>query len=259
MNKKELINYLDDYLKNSDFEDSSKNWLQVDSEKNEIKKIWYCVDSSTYIFDKAIEEKVDMVLSHHWLFWWKEEILTWINYNRIKKLFDNNICLYSSHLPLDAHPEIWNNIWLLKAFVNIFGLQEGEYEIEEFWKYNWKYVWFWLKFKNEIHISNIVTPYAEQMQLIKKLYNFWNKEYIKNIAFTSWWWWKQIIQESFDKWFDVYINWELSHWEFTFAKELWQSILVWWHYETEKIWPKLLAYHLKEKFGIEIVVLDEKY
>ena len=45
----------------------------------------------------------------------------------------------------------------------------------------------------------------------------------------------------------------------TFAKELWQSILIWGHYETEKIWPKLLAYHLRDKFDLEIVYLDEKY
>jgi len=39
MNKKELISYLDEYLKISDFKDTSKNGLQVDNEKSDIKKI----------------------------------------------------------------------------------------------------------------------------------------------------------------------------------------------------------------------------
>jgi putative NIF3 family GTP cyclohydrolase 1 type 2 len=69
MIKVELIKYLDDYLKKSDFKDTSKNGLQVDTQKKEIKKIGYAVDATTYIFDKAIYEKVDMVISHHGLFW----------------------------------------------------------------------------------------------------------------------------------------------------------------------------------------------
>jgi putative NIF3 family GTP cyclohydrolase 1 type 2 len=39
MNKQELVQYLDSYLKNSDYKDSSKNGLQVDTDKTEIKKI----------------------------------------------------------------------------------------------------------------------------------------------------------------------------------------------------------------------------
>gem|GEM_PF-2497189 len=56
MQKQELINYLNEYLKISDFKDSSKNGLQVDNRKDDIKKIGYTVDASTYIFDKAKEE-----------------------------------------------------------------------------------------------------------------------------------------------------------------------------------------------------------
>ena len=69
MLKQELISYLDEYLQINNFKDSSKNGLQVDSDKNEIKKIGFSVDASTYIFDKAIEEDVDIVLCHHGLFW----------------------------------------------------------------------------------------------------------------------------------------------------------------------------------------------
>ncbi len=258
MNKKELITYLDEYLRNKDFKDDSKNWLQVDSEKSEIKKIWFAVDATNYIFDKAKEENVDMVLTHHWIFWWREQVLVWVPFIRAQKLIRNDICLYSSHLPLDAHNEVWNNIWLLKAFINIFWLREWEYKIKDFWEYHWETIGYWLIFDQKIHISNIVTPYAEQMQLIKKLYNFWNKNYINSIAFVSWWGWN-VLQECFDKWYDLFVSWEFAHYEFTLAKELWLSVFEWWHYETEKIWPKLLAHHIKDKFDIELVYLDEKY
>ncbi len=65
MKKIEFIQYLEEYLKIKDFDDNSKNGLQVDNEKEEISKIGYSVDATTYIFEKARDEKVDLVLCHH--------------------------------------------------------------------------------------------------------------------------------------------------------------------------------------------------
>ncbi len=258
MNKKELVRYLDEYLNISEFNDKSKNGLQVDTSREEIKKIGYSVDSTSYIFDRAIEEDVDMVLAHHGIFWWFEEVLTWVPYQRIKKLMGWDIGLYASHLPLDAHSEVGNNMWLAKAFVRMFWFQEWEYEIEKFCEYHGNYIWYGVRFNKEMHISNIVVPYAERMQLLKRLYNFWDKEFIKSVAFVSWGAGSE-YKEASNLWYDVYVTWEASHSDLCAAKELWQSILIWWHRETEKIWVKLLAYHLKEKFGLEVVFLDEKY
>jgi len=258
MNKKELIAYLNEYLQISEFKDSSKNGLQIDNSKEEIKKLGFAVDANTYIFEKAKEEWCDMVLSHHGLFWGFEQTLTGIPYKRAKIMLDNDICSYACHLPLDAHPEVGNNIGLARAFINIFGIQEWEYEIEDFWEYNWKTIWFGLRLKHKMHVSNLVTPYAERMQLLKRFYNFWNLTYLNSIAFVSWWALSNVT-EAKEKWYDVFVTGEWAHHEMTLAKELEQCILIWGHYETEKIWPKLLAYHLRDKFGLEIEFLDEKY
>ncbi|NVP17529.1 Nif3-like dinuclear metal center hexameric protein [Candidatus Gracilibacteria bacterium] len=258
MNKKELVAYLDEYLKISDFKDTSKNGLQVDSEKIDIKKIGYAVDANTYIFDKAIDEGVDMVLTHHGIFWGFEQSLVGIPYERAKKLIKNNISLYSCHLPLDAHREVGNNIGLTHAFINMFGLQEGEYEIEDFGMYHGVSIGYGIRFKHKVHISNLVTPYAEMMQLTKRLYNFGKKDYITSVAFVSGGALSN-VKEAFDKNYDVFVTGEGAHYEMTFAKELGQSVLIGGHYETEKIGPKLLAYHLRDKFDLEIVYLDEKY
>lgn len=259
MQKIELINYLDSFLQINEFKDNSKNWLQVDNTKKEINKIGYSVDASTYIFDKAKEEKIDFIICHHGMFWWIENTLTWVVYNRTQKLINNDIALYACHLPLDAHEEVWNNIWLLKWFTNIFWLKEGDYTINKFWLYHWKEIGYSLYFwNNKIHISSLQTLYSETLQLNKKLYNFWNKDFINSIAFISWWW-GEGIKEAKNLWIDLFLTWEAQHHEIILAKELWQSIMLAWHYETEKIWPKLLTHHLKEKFWIEVIFLDEKY
>lgn len=290
MKKQELINFLNTFLKIKNFEgkDSSKNWLQVDTTKKEIKKIWYAVDATTYIFDLAIANNVDLVLTHHWIFWWIENTLTDIYFERIYKLIKNDIWLYACHLPLDAHPVVGNNIGILVALVNnltwweykerfnkiladfenkieeILNEQELIYEdddfiIEKFWRYHWFYIWYWIRFKNQqFHRTQLISPFAEVMWFERKFYNFWKKEYFSSVAIVSWWW-GSAIKEAKDRWFDIFLTWELVHWQYTFAKEIWQSIFVGWHRETEKIGPKLLAYYLKKKFWIELIFLDEKY
>lgn len=288
MEKKELINFLDKYLRINKFNDASKNWLQVDTEKDEIKKIWYSVDATSYIFDLAIENNVDLILVHHWIFWGVENTITDIYFDRIKKLIKNNIWLYACHLPLDAHPVVGNNIWILSALIN--SLFKWEYKnkinsillefekrvdeileadgiiwkdeeiiIERFGKYNWLNIWYWVRFLNqEFHWTQLISPFTEIVWFERKFYNFWKKEYFSSVWIVSWWWgWS--IKEAKDKNFDIFITWELNHWQITFSKEIWQSVLIWWHRETEKIWPKLLSYYLKKKFDLDVVFLDEKY
>lgn len=256
MKKIEFIQYLEEYLKIKDFDDNSKNGLQVDNEKEEISKIGYSVDATTYIFEKARDEKVDLVLCHHWLFWGQEEVITWIVFKRIQILIQNNIALFACHLPLDAHSEVGNNIWLLQAFVRIFDLQD--YEIECFWEYHGQTIGYGIRFKEDIHIDNLINPFAEQIWLEKTLYNFWKREFIHSLAFVSGAGGSD-IKEASEKGYDAFLIGEAKHSEICLAKELSLNLFIGWHWETEIIWPKLLAEHLREKFGIEIVFLDEKY
>lgn len=256
MLKEKLVSYLDNYLKIDQITDSSKNWLQVDNSKKQIKKIWYAVDATNYILDLAVENKVDFLIVHHWLFWWVEQVLVWVSFERIKKLIKHNIALYASHLPLDKHEEVGNNIGIVKWFANIFWIQN--YDLEELWNYNQVNIWYGIKYTNPIHISNIITPFATSMWFEKKLYNFWQKEYIKNIFVVSWGWWEALL-ECKQKNYDLFITGEMAHWQLCLAKELWQSLLLWWHRETEKIGVKLLAHHLQNKFSVDTIFLDEKY
>ncbi len=255
MNKQELINYINDYLKITEFQDSSKNGLQVDSIKNEIKKIGYAVDATSYIINKAISENVDLLLVHHGLYWGFEQVLVGVPFERVKKLIENNIALAAYHLPLDAHEEVGNNEGLLKEFVEIFDIKD--YERESIIEYKWNKIWFWIKFKDKIKVSNL-DKYFEKSVVQNNFYNFWNLEYISSVAFCSGGAGME-VKEAKQLWYDLYITWEAVHHEITFAKELKQSVIYGGHYETETFWPKLLAQHLQEKFGLDIVFLDEKY
>ena len=258
MKKSELISYLDSYLKIADFQDDSKNWLQVDTEKKEINKIWYAVDATSYIFDRAIKNKCDMVIVHHWLFWWYDNPIVWVHYKRISKLIKNDIALYACHLPLDAHEEVGNNIVLVNEFIKYFKIEK--YGIKKFWDYHGQKIWFWLIFDDKIEMKNLPW-FCKKIWIQNQIYNFWNKKFINSLAVVSGWWMWEISQAKNEN-YDVFLTGEWVHRHFVgnqWAKEIWQSLLVWWHYETEIFGVKNLSKHLQKKFWVEIIFLDEKY
>lgn len=249
MNKIELIKFLNEYLKVDEYEDNSKNGLQVDSQKNEIRKIWYAVDATSYIFDKAVKENVDMVICHHGLFWGFDPVVVWTYYDRLSKLIKNDIALYGCHLPLDWHEEVGNNVVMLNKFVDFFNIKNSNTE-----QFDYS---FGLRFDNWIDIEQI-EKYCDKFGLQKWIYNFWNLDKISSVYFSSGGGLSH-AKSAKEKGFDLLITWEWAHYEMSLAKDMWQSILIWWHYETEIFGVQVLAKKLKEKFWVEIVFLDEKY
>jgi len=115
INTNELIQYCNQYLDVDNFKDYCPNGLQVQG-KNTIKSIISGVTASQALIDKAIELKADAILVHHGYFWKNENpTITGIKYQRIQKLIEHEINLIAYHLPLDAHPEVGNNVLLAKA------------------------------------------------------------------------------------------------------------------------------------------------
>ncbi len=114
MKLKDLASLLDNKLEISNFSpvDSSLNGVQVGDLNRDIKKIALMVDASMEGFIQAQKHNVDLILTHHGLFWGKPLAITGQHFNRIKFLIENSIALYSVHLPLDAHMELGNNIGL---------------------------------------------------------------------------------------------------------------------------------------------------
>ena len=112
---KELVSYLDDYLQTRTIPDYSgaHNGLQVEG-KEEIHRVAVAVDACLYSIERAIEAQADLLIVHHGLFWGKTVPLTGPYYQRIERLVRNRLAVYSSHLPLDVHPEVGNNAVLAR-------------------------------------------------------------------------------------------------------------------------------------------------
>jgi dinuclear metal center YbgI/SA1388 family protein len=116
MKAKELAKECDLILEAKKFRDypGAKNGLQV-SHNKPVKKVGWAVDADIESIGKARKEKVDFLIVHHGLFWGSSALDRKIRAKRIREAKRLGVAIYSSHLPLDAHPELGNSIGLLRA------------------------------------------------------------------------------------------------------------------------------------------------
>jgi dinuclear metal center YbgI/SA1388 family protein len=116
MKAKELANECDRILDSKKFRDypGAKNGLQV-SHNRIVEKIGWAVDADMESIRKAGKERVSFLIVHHGLFWGSSALDREIRQKRIGLAKKLGVAIYSSHLPLDADPELGNSIGLLKA------------------------------------------------------------------------------------------------------------------------------------------------
>jgi dinuclear metal center YbgI/SA1388 family protein len=111
----DLVTYCDQRTRRSEYPDAPGAWngLQV-SNSGRATKIGAAVDAGVVPFRNAVAAGVDFLIVHHGMYWDMPRPLTGPAYERVATLIRGDCALYSSHLPLDAHPEIGNNALLAR-------------------------------------------------------------------------------------------------------------------------------------------------
>jgi dinuclear metal center YbgI/SA1388 family protein len=112
----ELVSFCDETTRRREIADfpGANNGLQLQN-NGSVTKIGAAVDAGRIPFEKAIAEGVDFLIVHHGMFWNTPHSYSGTLYEKLKLAMDNNLAVYSAHLPLDAHQEIGNNRLLAQA------------------------------------------------------------------------------------------------------------------------------------------------
>lgn len=112
----EITSFCDNLTRRAEFKDfpGAENGLQVEN-NGTVTRVGASVDAGLAPFREAVEKGIDFLICHHGLYWNPPQPLIGSNYTKIKVALKGNLAVYSSHLPLDAHPEIGNNALLIKA------------------------------------------------------------------------------------------------------------------------------------------------
>jgi putative NIF3 family GTP cyclohydrolase 1 type 2 len=112
----EIVNFCDDFLnvKNTKDYDRAYNGLQFEN-SGMVTKLGAAVDANLLTMERAALNKVDLLLAHHGMLWGQVAPITKATHKKYNLLIKNNLAVYGSHLPLDMHSEIGNNVSIVGA------------------------------------------------------------------------------------------------------------------------------------------------
>jgi dinuclear metal center YbgI/SA1388 family protein len=223
--------------------DGAANGLQVGN-RGTVRRIAAAVDASLATVKLAIAAKADLMIVHHGLFWTPAHPWTGKKYELLQLLIENNLAVYSSHLPLDAHPRLGNNAQLCAAL--------GLKNVRPFFFSHGQFIGFQTRQKiSRADLAERLHRATGAMPLLvpggKKIC-----ERIGVVTGGAGGELKQAANESVD----TFITGEGPHWTYALAEELGVNVLYGGHYAMETFGVKALAAHLSKKFKVPWSFLD---
>jgi len=241
----DIVKYTDKYLRARKIEDwpNALNGLQIENSGN-VTKIGAAVDVSTRVLTKAAKQQVDLLIVHHGLFWPGLQSATGALRRQLKIAFENNIALYSVHLPLDVHPDVGNNAQLAAAL----GFKSTKPFLEE------KGELVGLRVKESLSRAELIRKLRRVLRGPIKTFNFGPRETTR-IGIVTGGAGSEIYRVAADK-IDTFITGEAPHWAAVTAEEVGMNLLLGGHYATETFGVKALAAHLSERFKLPWEFLD---
>jgi dinuclear metal center YbgI/SA1388 family protein len=241
----ELVRYVDDYLRIREIEDwpNAVNGLQIEN-SGRVTKIGAAVDVSTCVLTQAAKKGVDFLIVHHGLFWPGLRPVTGALRRQLKLALENDIALYSAHLPLDIHPKVGNNAQLAA----LLGLKLRRPFFEE------KGQLIGLKASASLPRKELARRLRKALGGPIKAFNC-GPEKTKTIAIITGAAGSEIDKVSQEK-IDTLITGEAPHWAAVAAEELGMNLLLGGHYATETFGVKALAAHLSKRHKIPWTFID---
>lgn len=223
--------------------DGAVNGLQVEN-SGKVTRIAAAVDASLATVKLAIKAKADLMIVHHGLFWSPTHPWTGKRYELLRALIENNIAVYSSHLPLDAHPKLGNNALLCAALGfkkrRLFFPSHGQL--------------IGLQTETNISRDDLAIRLARATGSHPRVIPGGPKICRRIGVLTGGAGGDLKIAAA--EGVDTFITGEGPHWTYALAEELEMNVLYGGHYATETFGVKALAAHLSKKFRVPWTFLD---
>ena len=241
----EIVKYTNDFLRIREIGDwdNALNGLQIENSGG-VTKIGAAVDASTRVLKAAAKQNVDLLLVHHGLFWSGLQPVTGVLRRQLELAFENNIALYSAHLPLDLHPQVGNNAQLAAAL----GLKSDQPFFEE------KGQLIGVKARASLPRDELDHKLQKALSGPVKVFMFGPKK-TGTIGIITGGAGSEIYKVAQER-IDTFITGEAPHWAAVAADELGMNLLLGGHYATEVFGVKALAAHLSKRFKIPWAFID---
>ncbi len=242
----DIVSLLDSTLRISEIKDASvaMNGLQVEN-NGTVTKVALAVDGSQKSIDDAIAAGADLLMLHHGIFWCGlQAVKSWWKH-KLQSCLNNNLAVYSAHLPLDLHPTLGNNASMAKAL----GLLDVQPEVD----YHGTLIGLSGYFPGTI--AELSAKYAEitGAKITGVIHD--GSLPAGRIALCSGGAGEEIYQMH-AKGYTTYLTGEENHWVSNAARDMGINILFAGHYATETFGVRALGALLEEQFGLPTVFID---
>ena len=242
---KSIIDHCDKILRTREIGDydGAVNGLQVEN-RGTVTRIAAAVDASLTTVRLAIAARADLLIVHHGLFWGPSHPWTGKKYELLRLLMENDLAVYSSHLPLDAHPQWGNNAQLCAALrlKNLRPFFESHGQA--------------IGFKTQTRISRAELAAKLSRAIGAKLRIVPGGPAICRRIGVVTGGAGEDLKLAAAEGVDTFITGEGPHWTYALAEELGLNVLYGGHYATETFGVKALASHLSHKFRLPWQFLD---
>ena len=240
-----IVQYCDRSLRTDTITDydGAVNGLQVEN-RGTVTRIAAAVDASTATIRLAIDAQADLLIVHHGLFWGPTHPWTKKRYAMLRLLIENNLAVYSSHLPLDAHPTLGNNVQLCAAL--------GFKILKPFFQHKNQFIGF--QFKTKLARTELAQRLSRAVGGGVKVIPGGpiTCERIGVVTGGAGGDLKIAAKEGVD----TFITGEGPHWTFAQAEELGLNVFYGGHYATETFGVKALAAELSRRFRVPWTFID---
>jgi dinuclear metal center YbgI/SA1388 family protein len=248
MKLQEIVSNFDNILHQKPVSDNSLNGLQVESNNKTIKRIAFAVDAGLSVIKKAISSGSELLVVHHGLLWSEQFRITGSFAEKLSLLLQNGCSLYASHLPLDSNLEFGNAAELAR-YLNTSNIQP-------FCLYKNTYVGVKASLPKDSTINEISLLCSKISGCSHMTVLPFGKKEIKNIGIVTGagsFALKDSVQDNLD----LLISGEPKHSVYHEAQELQMNAIFAGHYATETFGVKALMQHVKNKYHLETIFIDE--
>lgn len=229
--------------------------LIIGKKENNISKILICLDITNDIIKQAVDNKVDLIISHHPLIFSEIKKINSnsILGNKILNLIENNIAVYSIHTNADSAVDGLNDFILKKIGLHgkveiLFKSESGDSIVGGLGRI--------VELEKETEILEVINRIKEKLGLEKFRMVGTNKK-IKKIAVVTGAGGSLI--SALDKSIDLYITGDLKHHESLDAFEEGLTLIDLGHFESEVIFSELIKEDLESFFEGTIIRAVEKH
>ena len=220
------------------------NNTQSTQNTREIRKVICAVDASLAVIREAVSQGGDLLLVHHGLFWQGVRPVTGALYEKYQLAMEGGLAIYSSHIPLDIHPDYGNNVLLSREL----GLGKGEAF------FDWKGIRLGRKgfFKGSLGELRDLLSVAVGGPVMLRGSECDCAGMVGLITGGA----GSEVEAMAKEGIDTFISGEGPHWSFPLAEELGLNVLYAGHYATETFGVRAIGRLLVEQFHLEMSFID---